>query len=164
MRWRWIWFFSMALTLGLTGRMGWSEDAQPSKGPDSDKNQSRPLVKTSEIDPKAALDEALLLRDPFKSPDGLVRKAEITVSDLEKYPAEEFKLIGVITGPSRFRAIVQNPEGVTFFVTERMRFGNRRGVIREIRNDSLVVQEKTVNALGREETSENEIRLKEEKK
>jgi len=156
--------FSVLLLFALQCQWALSaEVASPSESL-SEKNQSRSPIKGPEVDPKVALDEALLLRDPFKCPDGLVRKAEVAVSDLEKYPSEEYKLIGVITGPSRLRAIVQDPEGKTFFVTERTRFGNRRGVIRTIRSDSLVVQEKTVNALGREETSENEIRLKEEKK
>jgi len=101
------------------------------------------------------------LRDPFKRPDRALVVAA-PVSELERFPIEQYKLIGVITGASRLRAILQDPNGKTHFVAERMRIGTRRGVIREIRSDTVVVREKIVNLLGKEEASDSEIRLPEE--
>jgi Tfp pilus assembly protein PilP len=116
----------------------------------------------AEEDLSSVLEEAIALRDPFKRPEGFNLNSAVAVSDLERFPTEQFKLIGVITGASRLRAIVQDPEGKTHFVAERMRIGTRRGVIQRIRSDAVVVREKTVNVLGKEESSDNEIRLPEE--
>jgi len=108
------------------------------------------------------LEEAAELRDPFKRPAS-AKIAEVAPSSpLETYPIEQFKLVGVITGMQRLRAILQDPAGKTHFVTERMRIGTRRGVIREIRADAVIVREKMVNVLGKEEVSDSEIRLPEE--
>ncbi|MEN9723714.1 MAG: type pilus assembly protein PilP [Pseudomonadota bacterium] len=111
----------------------------------------------------AAIEEALALRDPFMKPAALMAPAPTgPVSDLERYPVDQFKLIGVITGASRLRAILVNPEGKTFFVSERMKIGTRRGVIREIRANSVLVREKIVNVIGKEEPMDSEIRLPDE--
>lgn len=117
-------------------------------------------VEQKELNPE--LEEALSLRDPFQRPLGAEPETEVILSELERYPLDQFKLVGVITGASRLRAILQDPSGHTHFVAERMRVGNRRGVIRKIRSDAVVVREKTVNILGREEFSDNEIRLSDE--
>jgi hypothetical protein len=116
----------------------------------------------SEGDLTQVIEEALALRDPFKRPEGFQVNAAVTISELERFPTEQYKLVGVITGASRLRAILQDPEGKTHFVAERMRIGTRRGVIRQIRTDAVVVRERMVNVLGKEETSDNEIRLPDE--
>ncbi|MBU6374450.1 MAG: pilus assembly protein PilP [Bdellovibrionales bacterium] len=119
-----------------------------------------PTVKSE--DSIQAIDEALQLRDPFKSPERAAIAAA-AVTELERYPLEQFKLIGVITGAHRLRAIVLDPTGKTHFVAEKMRIGTRRGVIREIRSDVVIVREKIFNVLGKEETSEAEIKLLDDK-
>ena len=109
-----------------------------------------------------AIDEALQLRDPFKSPERAII-ASTPLTELERYPLEQYKLIGVITGANRLRAILLDPSGKTHFVAEKMRIGTRRGVIREIRSDVVIVREKIFNVLGKEEASDAEIKLLEEK-
>ncbi len=113
-------------------------------------------------DLSSAIEEALSLRDPFKRPESAGGIVAAAVSELERYPVEQYKLVGVITGADRLRAIIQDPSGKTHFVSERMKIGTRRGVIREIRADSVIVREKMVNVLGKEEPSDSEIRLPDE--
>jgi Tfp pilus assembly protein PilP len=55
--------------------------------------------------------------------------------------------------------MVQAPNGKTYFVTERMAIGDRKGVIRKITDQQIVVREKVVNVLGMEETVNSTIEL-----
>jgi Tfp pilus assembly protein PilP len=107
-----------------------------------------------DIDP-AALD----MRDPFRRPFVADAPTTAPLGVLERFPVEEFKMVGAITGTGRVRAILLDPDGKTHLVSEKMRIGPRRGVIREIRANAVRVRELVVNALGREETVETEIRL-----
>jgi Tfp pilus assembly protein PilP len=109
--------------------------------------------------PASGLEEELLnLRDPFRVPD-LIFKKEIARTELESYPVESFKLVGVLTGPDRMRAMILTPNAKTFFVSERTKIGVRGGIIRKIDTDSIRVREKIVNTLGQEENIDTEIRL-----
>lgn len=95
-------------------------------------------------------------RDPFKAPD-MQAVEEDTTSDLEKYSTAEFRLVGVMSGPVRMRAIVAGPNGRTYTVAEKMRIGLREGVIKRITTKSIIVLEKIVNPLGETETVETEL-------
>jgi hypothetical protein len=147
----------LLLLIAASATPAHAEDATPSP-------QAAPAAPAAatEGDLAQALEEALSLRDPFKRPEGFRVNTAVAVSELERFPTEQYKLVGVITGASRLRAILQDPEGKTHFVAERMRIGTRRGVIRQIRSDAVVVREKMVNVLGKEEASDSEIRLPDE--
>lgn len=108
------------------------------------------------------MDEVLRLRDPFQRPASAMLVATRPSSDLESFAVEQFRLVGVITGMQRLRAILQDPSGKTHFVSEKMRIGTRRGIIRQIRDDAVIVREKVTNVLGREELIDSEIRLPDE--
>ena len=107
-----------------------------------------------DIDP-AAMD----MRDPFKRPFVADAPAAAPMGVLERFTVEQFKMVGAITGTGRVRAILLDPDGRTHLVSEKMRIGPRRGVIREIRANVVKVRELVVNALGREEAVDTEIRL-----
>lgn len=102
-------------------------------------------------------DEILKLRDPFKPPT--VVEEKLAVSELETIPIEQFKMVGMISGPDRVKAIVAGPDGKTFFVSEKMRIGVRKGVIVRIQSRGIRVREMIVNVLGQEEPVESEIRV-----
>jgi len=104
-------------------------------------------------------DDIMKLRDPFHAPDGIAAKADVVANDLERFSIGEFKLLGVITGPSRVRALVQCPNGKTYFVSEKMRIGNHKGIVRKILSDVIQVRERVPNALGQDESIDGEIRL-----
>jgi Tfp pilus assembly protein PilP len=89
-------------------------------------------------------------RDPFRKPSA-PGNPDLNRSDLESYPAEGFKMVGVVTGFNKLRAMVSAPNGKTYFVSEKMKIGVRKGYIRKITADQILVREKIVNVLGEEE-------------
>ena len=107
--------------------------------------------------------EYLKLRDPFRRPIGERGRQDVR-SELEQGAVSDFKLVGVLTGPVRLRAMVQAPSGKTFFVSKNMKIGQRDGRIRRITVDSIVVREKVVNILGQEESVDSELFLNEKLK
>jgi Tfp pilus assembly protein PilP len=107
------------------------------------------------------LPEAILkLRDPFKRPPIKVG-AEGPKSELQAFPVEKFKLLGVMTGSDHghMKAMVQGPNGKTYFVQEKMFIGIRNGFIQKITDTAVIVREKIVNVLGQEEAVNSEILL-----
>jgi len=105
-------------------------------------------------------DELLKLRDPFKRPNvvSAVENAEPR-TELEMFAIDQMRLLGVVTGPDKLRAMVLMPDGKTAFVAERMKIGTRKGVVKRITPDAIYVMENVVNALGQEEYVEALIKL-----
>jgi len=95
--------------------------------------------------------ESLQLRDPFQQ-----RLTEISVrkkvSPLLQYSVDSFKVVGLLTGPKNIRALLADPQGKTYIVTEDTPIGNRSGVIKQITGDAVWIREKVLNLLGQEET------------
>jgi Tfp pilus assembly protein PilP len=106
--------------------------------------------------------EMLQLRDPFKSPS-LQMLDGVPKTELETIPIDQFKLLAVITGPERMRAMLSNQAGKNFFVGLGTKIGVRKGVVRKISRASVKVRERVVNILGQEEDIETEIRLPDNK-
>ena len=71
----------------------------------------------------------------------------------------DLKLVGVLTGPLKVRAMVVAPDGKTYYVAEKMKVGLRNGIVTRITTRSIQVQEKIVNALGETESVDSEILL-----
>lgn len=94
-------------------------------------------------------------RDPFKEP--LYFESQELRSDLERFSVTDFKVVGVITGPIRMRAMLVAPDGKTHYVAEKMKIGLRDGVVVKITTKSVVVREKVVNPLGEVELFDTEI-------
>jgi len=96
-------------------------------------------------------------RDPFKEP--AVAEIQETRSELERYAVTDFKVVAVITGPLRMRAMLLGPDSKTHYVSEKMKIGLRDGVITKITTKSIVVREKVVNPLGEVEYFDTEIAM-----
>ena len=105
--------------------------------------------------PPAAM---LKVRDPFRRPD-VVAENVGALSPLERFPAADFQMIGVLTGPEKMRAMVLGPDKKTHFVAERMKIGQRHGIVRRITPDSILVRERIVNVFGEEESVDTELPL-----
>jgi hypothetical protein len=84
----------------------------------------------------------------------------VPTSDLELYTLDQLKLLAVMTGPKRLRAMVLAPNGKTYLVWENMKIGMRKGVVRRITPDAVHVREQVVNVLGQEENVDSDIRMK----
>jgi Tfp pilus assembly protein PilP len=106
---------------------------------------------------KKAAEAARKIRDPFKRPE-ILRAQQEAKSDLERYSIDQFRMTGVLLG-ERMRAMVRAPNGKSYFLQENMKIGVRKGVVRRITADTIVVRERVVNILGEEEDVNVEIRM-----
>lgn len=133
--------------------------AQPAPGAEGSAPET---VSGSAQDMTFTLENSLNLRDPFsryvaKSDD---EREDDKIPELERHELEQFKLVGVITGTKRNKALLTAPDGKMHIVSEKMTIGTRRGVIKEITPESIVVHEKVVNLLGQEEGVDTQIEFK----
>ncbi len=97
-------------------------------------------------------------RDPFKMPPTDQRTPKF-ISELEKFPTESYRVIGIMTGPSRYRALIQAPDGKTVSVGESNKIGMNKGFVLKIYRDRVLVIEKTTNILGKVENNSIELPL-----
>lgn len=100
------------------------------------------------------------LRDPFRRADlsKYISKSRLK-GELEQFATSEYKMKGVITGAKRVRAMVEAPNGKTYFVKINDKIGLQNGVVTKITPDRILVTEKTLNLMGEEEIIQNEITL-----
>ena len=95
--------------------------------------------------------DPLRLRDPFRRitvPVDAVEK-EREVSPLEMYELSQYRVIGVIVGNTKPRAMIKFSGEQVYIVSENQHLGNRNGIIKKIRWDGVVVLEKYIDELGR---------------
>jgi|GEM_PF-2381650 len=97
-------------------------------------------------------------RDPFRR-ERKAGPAALNVSDLERYPAEQFRLSGVVSGIGKVKAMLVGPNNKTYFVSENTKIGMRKGVIMLITPDQITVRERVVSPIGDEENVDVIIRL-----
>jgi type IV pilus assembly protein PilP len=101
--------------------------------------------------------EYLRLRDPFKRPMSATPKRMLT--ELEQFAVEQYKLLGVMMGGGRVRAMLMGPNGKSYFVSQGEKIGTHNGVVRKITTDTIYIREKVVNVFGQEEPAESVIHL-----
>lgn len=102
------------------------------------------------------------MRDPFKQPE-IARLTQEPKTPLELHPVDQIRMVGIITGPKKMRAMLVTPDGQSHLVTEKAKIGTRRGVVARVNFDSVLVREKIVNVIGEEEDLDTVIRLAPEK-
>jgi hypothetical protein len=99
------------------------------------------------------------LRDPFKIQliDGLDNRPR---SDLQQVSIDEIKVVGILTGPTRTRAIVRIGAATkTYIVGVGMRMGNDDEVIQKISSNGITVLGNRVNVVGDRELLTTELPL-----
>lgn len=101
---------------------------------------------------KLSPEELALIRDPFQMPIVFTKQSTKQVSELETIPLEQFRLVGVISGPDRVRAMLIGPGDRTFLVNEGMKIGIKDGVVKKINRNEVKVLEKSENPLGQMES------------
>ena len=106
--------------------------------------------------------DILQQRDPFKMP--LIPRDMTPKSELEMYPVDQFKLVGVLAGETELRAMVASPNGKTYFVRKGTGIGMRNGAIRKITESAVIVRETVTNVLGNVENVDTVIKLPSEEK
>ena len=151
------------LMLGITA----SAQAQPAPAKVDIAQPPKPAQTPKPADEPITLETSAKLRDPFRIPfakGAAVAEAGGLIPEVERYSVEDFKLVGVITGTKRNKALVSTPDGKMHVLTERMRVGNKSGLVTKILPSSVSIQEKALNILGREETIEMRLEFKDKEK
>lgn len=110
------------------------------------------------------LQGSLNFRDPFKKftpkDDGI----RTDTPEIQRYAIESFKLVGVISGTKKNKAMLSGPDGKLHIVTENLKIGNRKGVVKSIEPGIVKIEEKVLNILGEEEKVESSIQFNKDKK
>lgn len=132
--------------LSSTGAMAASDAASP------------PASSSAVVGSGLGMSELLELRDPFR-PKSFQGEAKVYRGALENFPSDAFKMVGVVTGPNRARAVLIDPEGHTHFVALNAKIGTRNGSIVAIQEDKVLVREKIADVFGNFEEVETLIPL-----
>lgn len=98
------------------------------------------------------------IRDPFKQPAILVSKS-IPKSPLETFPVDGLKMVAVMSGPKKRKALIKAPDGNNYIVMEKMPVGLRGGLITKITADAILIREKVVNIVGEEEGLDTVLKM-----
>ena len=116
--------------------------------------------KVPEKESNFSIENSLTIRDPFRRPVPVGNVNDLTVPELERFDLEKYKLVGVMTGPKKSKALIIAPSGKMHIVDEQTRIGTRHGLIKQIMQGAVSVEEKVVNLLGQEENIETLIEMK----
>jgi Tfp pilus assembly protein PilP len=110
---------------------------------------------------RISLQSLKTLRDPFKrlGMDIPENHDEKTKTELESVPVSEFKMVGVLTGPYKTRALVRSPAGNVYTVSDGTRIGTQNGYVRKVLQDRIVVNEVLQDVLGERELVTSELKL-----
>lgn len=114
-----------------------------------------------QVEPKYVYDPAGR-RDPFLA----LMQIRKPVSDngkpltpLQKFDLGQFRLIGVIIGRNEPMAMVMAPGGKAYVLKRGIKIGKNSGQVTDIREDSVVVEERFYDFAGEYRTSVQEIQL-----
>jgi Tfp pilus assembly protein PilP len=102
------------------------------------------------------------LRDPFRSFEWEREKlAEADVrGPLEEFDVSQLSVVGVVWNIGNARALIQDPSGQGFIVSEGARVGKNDGRIIKIDDSVVVVKETYVDLMGQEATKDIELRIR----
>jgi len=102
------------------------------------------------------------LRDPFRSYEWEREKlAESEVrGPLEEFDVSQLSVVGVVWNVGNARALIQDPSGQGFIVSEGARVGKNDGRIIKIDDSVVIVKETYVDQMGQEATKDIELRIR----
>ena len=101
-------------------------------------------------------------RDPFRSFEWERDKlAETEVrGPLEEFDVSQLSVVGVVWNVGNARALIQDPSGQGFIVSEGARVGKNEGRIIKIDDSVVIVKETYVDLMGQESTKDIELRIR----
>ena len=102
------------------------------------------------------------LRDPFRSYEwerAKLAEAEMR-GPLEEFDVSQLSVVGVVWNVGNARALIQDPSGQGFIVSEGARVGKNNGRIIKIDDSLVIVKETYVDLMGQEATKDIELRIR----
>lgn len=110
---------------------------------DSEKPEPRITIEDSLTRP---LYQPIGKRDPFKPFIKEPKEKETTISEttppIKRFPLDEYRIVGIVWVDNVPKAMVVDPEKNTYFLGTDDEIGNRNGVILEVTENGLLVNEK----------------------
>ncbi len=102
------------------------------------------------------------LRDPFRSFEWERDKLAETEmrGPLEEFDVSQLSVVGVVWNVGNARALIQDPSGQGFIVSEGARVGKNEGRIIKIDDSVVIVKETYVDLMGQESTKDIELRIR----
>jgi Tfp pilus assembly protein PilP len=113
-----------------------------------------PFVDTERPEPRITLEEQLSKplyqpfgkRDPFKPFIKEPKENEATISEttppIKRFPLDEYRIVGIVWVENVPKAMVVDPEKNTYFLGKTDEIGNKNGIILEVSENGLLVNEK----------------------
>jgi type IV pilus assembly protein PilP len=173
---------ALALAIGVPGLGGCGDESgteipDPGASAPAAKPAAADAKKDPAADPKAAAEEApeaiekiedayvytsIGKRDPFVSyfadfTDD--RKDAALTTELEKFDISQLKLVGIVTGISNPRAMVEDPTGKGYIITRGTLVGKYRGRVTSIQKEEVIITEEYRDVTGRRVTNHIPLRL-----
>jgi type IV pilus assembly protein PilP len=90
----------------------------------------------------------LVIEEPKSGGKRMARKVG-SIPPLERYDLDQLKLVGVITNVKPPRALIEDVTGDGYIVTPGTIVGRNEGVIKEISENEIIVEEKTLDVSGK---------------
>ncbi|RUM89836.1 MAG: hypothetical protein DSZ24_00175 [Thermodesulfatator sp.] len=155
----------LLISLGACRKPSLRKPTTPQKGPSPTiKVEDRQLEAWRKVLKKEVYHTRLIgWTNPFKpfflevAPKKAPRRP---LTPLEKWSLGELKLTGIINTGRQRLALIEDPTGKGYFVTEGTKIGDRGGYIAEIGDNYILVKEKTVDFLGKEKIVTTKISLR----
>ncbi len=102
-------------------------------------------------------------RDPFKPFIALGPKKPIStarLTPLQRYDVSELRLVGILKGPAGYRALLEDAGGKGFIITKGTLIGPENGLVKEIRDDRVIIKQTHKDIFGQIKEREISIRLR----
>ena len=102
-------------------------------------------------------------RDPFKpfialGPKKRASKAPLT--PLQRYDVSELKLVGIMKGPTGYRALVEDAGGKGFIITKGTLIGRGNGRVKGIHDNRVIIEETYKDIFGQVKRREISVPLR----
>lgn len=135
--------------------------AEPAKSPSITTTEASSIIANPEFtynpagkpDPFVPLIAESTMTDR-KSDAASTSSKEADLTPLQKYDLSELNLVAIIIRDDNLRAaMVEDKAGYGYILKQGMLVGKNNGIIRQITADSIIVEEKTVDASGSAKTN-----------
>lgn len=142
--------------------------------PPKSQRVSRPAARKVEKKPEKPKEEELVVekverpaynpegrRDPFRPfiARATVKKRREPLTPLERYSLSQLRLVAIVWGVDGAVAMVEDPEGKGYSIRVGTPIGNRNGRVKEILKDRVIVEERFLDAFGRQQKEEVVLEL-----
>jgi len=90
-----------------------------------------------------------LIETSMKKVGGVVKTKEaVPLTALEKFSIDELRIVGIVTGNGKSVAMIEDTQGKYYPVSKGTLIGPRKGRVKEILTDKIIIEEKVEYVSG----------------